>query len=122
MLSIAESRGYKTIHRYLEDAVLEIKDKSYDHVVCLSVLYFIEDALPVLQKLERIARVSLTVGFEKYTQNQLSTVFKGYTDVKRYNHLSSLVDKPTEILKDELFWTYSNGEKIYGDFVFKRIT
>jgi tRNA-dependent cyclodipeptide synthase len=121
MLSVAESRGYKIIQGYLEDVVSTIENKSYDHVVCLSVFYFIKDAEPVIKKLQKIARKSLTMGFEKYTQKQLDLVFNGYEGVKRYNHPSSLVENPTEVLKNVLFWTYADGGKIYGDFVFKKL-
>ncbi len=121
MLSVAKSRGYQIIEGYLEDVVNVIGDKSYDHVLCLSVLYFVEDAEPIIKKLEKIARKSLIIGFEKYTQKQLNLVFNGYEGVKRYNHSSALVKNPTEILRDRLFWTYASGETIYGDFVFKKL-
>jgi ubiquinone/menaquinone biosynthesis C-methylase UbiE len=120
MLSQAEKRGYKTMEGFIEEIMGNIEAKSYDHVVCLSVLYFIEDVELILKKFEKIARVSLTVGFEKYTQEQLDRVFNGYDGVKRYNHSSSLIDNPTEMLKDKLFWTFTDGQKVFGDIIFKR--
>ncbi len=121
MLSIAHGRGYTTIQGYLEDVLSDFQDKSYDHVVCLSVLYFIKDPKFILKKLEGIARKSLVVSFEKYTKDQLELVFDGFNEVKRYNHSSTLIENPTEVLKNVLFWTYTNKEEIYGDFVFKKI-
>lgn len=121
MLSLARTRGYETILGSLEDVLNKIEDKSYDHVVCLSVLYFIEGAESVIRHLERIAKQTLIVGFEKYSEQQLKMVFNGYDGVRRYNHSSALIKNPTEVIKDYLFWTYASGEKIYGDFVFKKL-
>ena len=121
MLSLAEVRGYTTILGYLEEELGKLDSNSYDHVVCLGVLYFLEDARGVIEDLERIAKKTLTVGFEVYTEKQLDLVYDGYEGVRRYNHPYTLISEPTEVVENHLFWTYEDGEEIYGDVVFKEV-
>lgn len=121
MLSLAEVRGYTTILGYLEEELGKLDSNSYDHVVCLGVLYFLEDARGVIEDLERIAKKTLTVGFEVYTEKQLDLVYDGHEGVRRYNHPYTLISEPTEVVENHLFWTYEDGEEIYGDVVFKEV-
>lgn len=79
MLRIAAQRGYQTIHKPIEESLVEIDSKSYDFVFSLSSLLFVEDIQVALDQLHRIARkaviLSLDNTTEEYIKNFAVTVY-----------------------------------------------
>ncbi len=81
MLHFAAQRGYKTIHKPIEDAINEIPDSSYDFVFALSCLLFVEDIDSVLKNINRIARKGILLSIDNLTEEYI----KNFT-VTVYNH------------------------------------
>ncbi|NEO56776.1 MAG: class I SAM-dependent methyltransferase [Okeania sp. SIO3B5] len=79
MLGYATQRGYKTIHKPIEKALVEIDSHSYDFVFCLGSLYFVEDAQTAIEHIYRIARktilISLTEATDEYIKNHVIPVY-----------------------------------------------
>lgn len=99
MLDIATQRGYKTIHKSIEDALPEIPDNYYDFVFALSCLLFVIDIDSIFLHLNRIARQSILLSLDNVTQE-----FIRKAPAKVYNH--SRVDIPN--IKEDYFirgWT-----------------
>ena len=85
MLELAAARGYKTIHKPVEDALGEIPDRSYDFVFALSSLLFVEDIHALLVDINRIARKSIVLSLDEVTEEYKQNVALNFS-VAVYNH------------------------------------
>jgi len=83
MLDYAAKRGYKTIHKPIEKALPEIDSQSYDFVLSLSSLLFLEDAKTAIDHIYRIARQAILITFDEVTDEYLkSSVLQSYDHSK----------------------------------------
>ena len=71
MLEYAAQRGYKTIHKPIENALPEIDTQSYDFVFCLSSLHCVEDAKTAIDHLHRIARQTILISIDEATEEYI---------------------------------------------------
>ncbi len=83
MLQLAAERGYKTIHKPIENALFDIESQSYDCVVSLGSLFCVEDIQPVLKNMRRIARKVLLIALADATEDYIQKF-----TVQVYNHTS----------------------------------
>ncbi len=120
MLEIAKSRGYKTIEGKIEEILPTMEDKSFDYVIAVSSLHFVEDIKFVLAQFERIARkgylASLDVITEQYKQG-----FRTVCDDPVYDHSKTQIEGLAE---DVTFpgWISPRGpETMYIRMVFKKL-
>ena len=120
MLEVARTRGAKTLSGPAEEVLKTLSDKSFDHVVALSSLYFIEDFANIICEMERIARHSFFITLERFTPETINDMKK--KGISLYNHSSSAIANPTKIFTNTFLWQRPvQGEKIYGDIVFKKL-
>ena len=71
MLEYASQRGYKVMHKKVEDALPQISDLSYDFVFALSSLQFVRDISFCLSHINRIARKSIVLSLDDLTEDFL---------------------------------------------------
>jgi ubiquinone/menaquinone biosynthesis C-methylase UbiE len=117
MIEQAQKRGYVGQVGAVESVIKTLPDKSVDHVVALSSLYFIRDIENLLKEFERVARKSFFVSFE-YFEPETIEMMKN-KGIKIYNHPNSLIRNPTEVASNTFLWKRPNTEqKIFGDIVF----
>jgi ubiquinone/menaquinone biosynthesis C-methylase UbiE len=120
MVEKAKKRGYIGHVGAIEDVVKGLPDKSVDHVIALSSMYFMKDFTTLLSEFERIARKSFFITLEQFDPG-IKEMMEG-RGIHLYNHQSSLIKNPTEIQKDIFLWRrVSTGDDIRGDVVFKKI-
>ncbi len=81
MLHYASARGYKTIHKPIENTLPQISNSSYDFVFALGSLMFIQDIDSTLAHISRIARQSIVL-----TLDNLTPEFLNNASVIVYNH------------------------------------
>ncbi|MGD1805019.1 class I SAM-dependent methyltransferase [Dapis sp. BLCC M126] len=91
MLEYAAKRGYKTIHKPIETALVEIDSHSYDFVFCLASLYFVEDAGTAIEHLYRIARKAILISLNEVTEEYIQKFI-----VPVYDHSKILIENPVE--------------------------
>lgn len=68
MLDLASRRGYRTIHKPIEEALSDIPDNSYDFVFALSSLQFVKDINETLSHIERIVRKTILLSLDEITE------------------------------------------------------
>lgn len=94
MLKRAKARGFKVILGALEDVLLNIPDRSYDYALCLSTLYYIQDAYAIIEHLARIARQGVLLGIDhmvdEYVQ-QIPCPVYNHIDIQLPNLLEDYV-------------------------------
>ncbi len=73
MLNYASKRGYKMIHKSIEEALPELPDSSYDFVFALGSLLFIKDVHPSLEHINRIARQSILLSLDSLTKEYIDS-------------------------------------------------
>ena len=71
MLHYASKRGYKIIHKFIEEALPTLEDSSFDFVFALGSLLFIKDISPSLEHMNRIARRSILLSLDGLTQRYM---------------------------------------------------
>ncbi len=112
MLQSAAQRGYKTIHKPLEQGLAEIADQSYDFVTCLTALLCIEDIQPVLNNMKRIARRGILFTLEEITDDFLAEF-----PASAYNH--SHLSFPDAKEDYRVFgWTTPKGLDMYVRMIY----
>ena len=120
MLSIAKNRGYETHEGDAIEQLQTLGDKSVDHIVALSSLYFIEDFHAFISECERVARRSLFITLEQFDQ-RITEMMKT-RGIDLYNHDLSIITNPTKIFGDVYLWKRPKTEdRIFGDVVFKKV-
>lgn len=117
MLQYASQRGYKTIHQTIEDALTEIENQSYDFVVSLGALLFVEDIQACLKHINRIARKAIVLGLDCVTDELCQAFPMTVYDHSKVEVLNALEDYLI------LGWTYApqsisiNTRMIYIELV-----
>ncbi|MEM1369485.1 MAG: class I SAM-dependent methyltransferase [Cyanobacteria bacterium P01_H01_bin.15] len=71
MLYHAQKRGYKTVHRSIEEALPEIPDLSYDFVIAIGSLLFVEDFNLCLKHIHRISCQSILLSLDTLTKDYI---------------------------------------------------
>jgi predicted TPR repeat methyltransferase len=118
MLNEAKKQGYSVFYGDAIEIIKSMDDKSVDHVVALSSLYFIEEFDTLIKNVERVARKSIFITLEQF-RSEIIDMMRA-KDINLYNHSLSLVSEPTEIINNTFLWKRPNTEdKVYGDIVFK---
>ena len=91
MLEYATKRGYKTIHKPIETALAEVDSHSYDFVVCLSSLHFVEDAKTAIEHIYRIARQAILISIDEATEEYIKNFV-----VPVYEHSKIVIENAIE--------------------------
>ncbi len=91
MLQYASSRGYRTIHEPVENALPKIQDQSYDFVFALSSLLFVADIHSILLHIDRIARRSILLSLDHLTEEYIRDV-----NLTVYNHSNVKISNAKE--------------------------
>ena len=121
MIEEAKKRGFEGFVGPVEDVIETLADKSVDHITALSSLYFVKDYEKLIQEFERVARKSIFISLEQF-QPEIIEIMKGRC-INIYNHPASVIQNPTEVIKDTFLWKRPNTEdKIFGDLVFKQLS
>jgi ubiquinone/menaquinone biosynthesis C-methylase UbiE len=119
MIQQAEKRG---VHGYVgpvEEVIKTFGDKSVDHITALSSLYFIKDFNNLIQEFKRVARRSIFITLEQFEPKIIDMMKE--RGVQLYNHPSSVIENPDEIINNAYLWKRPNTEdRIFGDIVFKK--
>lgn len=116
MLDEAKKKGYQVIESNLEEVIGTIPDNSYDYVVAVGCLLFVEDIEAVLREINRIARVAWVVSLDDITERYTRSFFER-AQANAYNHSGIEVRNSTEDIRFES-WK-AKGEQMYSRLVFK---
>jgi|GEM_PF-1082466 len=120
MLSVAESRGYAIEQGSTLETLQRHGDKSADHIVALSSLYFMDNVPALVTEFERIAIKSIFLTLEQFPPETIE-MMRG-RGIAIYNHPTTIISNPTKILRNVYLWKRPGTEqKIYGDVVFKKM-
>jgi ubiquinone/menaquinone biosynthesis C-methylase UbiE len=119
MLNIAKQKEYRTIEGSLDEIIPELKSNSFDYVVAISSLHFIENIETVLKEFERIARKGYFITLERVTDNYK----KGFSSVCEgpiYNHFELDIVNTTEEIKFPGWFSSRDNEFINARMIFKK--
>jgi ubiquinone/menaquinone biosynthesis C-methylase UbiE len=120
MAEKARSVGYEVIIGSAEEKIASFADKSVDHVVALSSVYFIENIEKLVKEFERVSRKTIFISFEKFEPGVIEIMKKKGINI--FNHDPTIVSNPTEHIKNIYLWKSPTlGNKINGDIIFKRL-
>ncbi len=121
MIKQAEKRGFKGYIGAIEDVIETFDNKSVDHIVALSSLYFVKDWDKLAKEFDRVARKSIFVSLEQFESRIVEMMREKGINI--YNHSVSVIQNPTEIIQNVFLWKRPNTEdRISGDLVFKKIS
>ncbi len=121
MAEEAKRRGFDVHVGPFEDVISTFPDKSVDHIVALSSLYFVKDFVLLFREFERVARKSICVSLEHFEPSVIRTMEE--RGIQIYNHNSLSVENPTELIRDVFLWKRpSTDDKITGDILFKKLS
>ncbi len=118
MLELAEKKGYRTILGNLEEELPKLADNSFDYVVSLGTLLFVQDIKLILFEFERIARKGWLASFDDVTESYQ----KNYTgNAPIYNHSKIELRGPSEDVHFRAWTSPTTGDEINVRMVFKKI-
>lgn len=120
MCQIAASRGYSEVrYGFAEETLSTIPTKSVDHVIALSSLYFIENIDLVVWESMRIARKSIFVSLEQFSERtKMSMEDQG---MRIFNHARTKFDDSI-VIQDTHLWTRPvERTKVFGNIAHKII-
>lgn len=117
MLGKAKEKGYITIHGKIEDELKKIPDKSFDYVVSLSAVYFIEDIQSIVVELDRIAVKGWLISLANIT-NSYAKYFSVHAPL--YNHTKQQIDGLSEDITFVAWTSPFAGEEISERMIFKK--
>jgi predicted TPR repeat methyltransferase len=118
MIKEAESRGYKGYLGPTSEIIKTFSDKSFDHVVAMSSLYFMPNFNLLIDQIERVAKKSYFITLEQFDGETLAHMDK--KGIKLYNHSRNIISNPTEIVENVFLWKRpGTAIKIFGDVLFK---
>lgn len=121
MIEEAKKRGFEGHIGAVEDIIKTFCNKSIDHIVALSSLYFIKDWEKLAKEFERVARQSIFVSLEQF-EPRIIEMMKG-RGINIYNHTASVIQNPTDIIQNVFLWKRPNtDDRISGDLVFKKFS
>ena len=104
----AKARGYEVTGKEVEEALGEIPDLSYDHVVALGCLFYVKDVETVLNEMRRIARKSFMVTFDDVPREYIDNF-----SCQVYNHCGLKVDDALESYRVYAWQSPTLGTDIY---------
>ena len=117
MLEIAKEKGWKTIKGKIEDEIKKIADKSFDHVISLSAIYFIKDIDFIISELNRITRNGWIISLADITP-KYAEYFSIYAPL--YNHTGLKIDDLSEDLFFDAWTSPNSGDLIKERIIFKK--
>lgn len=118
MLQRAHMKGYNIINGLIEKELLLIPDKSFDYVVSLSALHFVEDIRSIISEINRISRKGWIISFANITENY-KEYFSPYAPV--YNHSNIHIEGIQEDVTFEAWMSPGAKETIKERLIFKKI-
>ena len=92
MLTYAEQRGYTVFHQSIESALDTIENDSFDFVVALGSLLFVEDIQPVMEQMRRIATRSILLSFDVTTPEFIEQFVVPVYDHSQFSFLDAKED------------------------------
>ena len=95
MLERANERGFKVILGAMEDILPNIPARSYDYALCLSNLYYIQDAHTITEHLARIARKGVVLSIDHMVDEYVQRI-----PCPVYNHIDIQIPN---LLEDYVF-------------------
>lgn len=121
MAEKAKKRGYEVFVGPIDEKVKEFADKSVDHIVAVSSLFFVKDWAVVAKEMQRVARKSIFVSLEQFEPEVIEQMKQ--LGINIYNHSASEIKTPTKVYKNTFLWvrpTTKERVEIFGDLVFKK--
>lgn len=118
MLIKAKDKGYTIISGKIEDGLKKIPDKSFDYIVSLSALYFIEDIKPILFELDRISKKGWLISLAEITDSY-AKYFSVHATL--YNHTKMDISDLDEDLTFDAWTSPFFGENIRERMIFKKL-
>lgn len=122
MAERARDRGYEVFIGPVDEQIKKFPDKSIDHIVAVSSLFFVKDWALIAEEIQRIARKSIFVSLEQFEPEVIEQMKQ--LGINVYNHSTSEIKDPTYVDKNTFLWirpTTKERVEIFGDFVFKKI-
>ena len=92
MLQYASQRGYKPIHQTIEGVLPKIENQSYDFVVSLGALLFVEDIQACLKHIKRIALKAIVLSLDCVTDELIQASSMTIYDHSKVEILNTLED------------------------------
>lgn len=123
MIEEVKKRGLKGHVGAIEDIIGTFTDKSFDHIIALSSLFFIKDWEKLTKEFDRVAKKSIFVSLEQFEPEIIEMMKERGISV--YNHSASIIKNPTEIIKNVFLWirpTVKERVPIFGDLAFKKLS
>ena len=116
MLEKAEARQYDTLCGSMETVLPKIESKSFDYVVAISSLMFVQDVYWVLEQFRRIARHGVVVTLDDVTPKWIQEF-----PCRTYNHTTINLDNLTEDIYFYAWHSLTTGEKINARLIFEQL-
>lgn len=117
MLSKAKEKGYKVINGKIEQELKKIPDKSFDYVVSLSAVYFIQDIKSILFELDRVAIKGWIISLADITDSY-AKYFSVHAPL--YNHTKFQISDLSEDITFIAWTSPFSGEEIKERMIFKK--
>jgi ubiquinone/menaquinone biosynthesis C-methylase UbiE len=117
MLSKAKEKGYEVIRGKIEQELKKIPDKSFDYIVSLSAIYFVEDIALTLSELDRISIKGWIISLADITES-----YAKYSSVHAplYNHTKLKINDLNEDVTFMAWTSPYSGEEIKERLIFKK--
>jgi ubiquinone/menaquinone biosynthesis C-methylase UbiE len=115
MLEKAEARQYNTLPGSMETVLPKIASKSFDYVVAVSSVMFVQDVYWVLEEFRRIARHGVVVTLDDITPKWIQEF-----GCQAYNHTKIKLDNLTEDIYFYAWHSLTTGETINARLIFER--
>ena len=117
MLERAEARQYDTLRGSMETVLPNIASKSFDYVVAISSIMFVQDVYWVLEQFRRIARHGVVVTVDDITPKWIQEF-----PCRAYNHTKIKLDNLTEDIYFYAWHSLTTGEKINARLIFEQLS
>lgn len=117
MLEKAKKKGYTTLQGTINEILPTIKDKSFDYIVSLSTLHFVEDINPLIQHFNRVARKGWLITLEEITESYKKNL---QVSQQMYNHSHVVIADLTEDIFFPGWVSPTTGDAINVRMVFKK--
>jgi ubiquinone/menaquinone biosynthesis C-methylase UbiE/L-alanine-DL-glutamate epimerase-like enolase superfamily enzyme len=121
MLSLAKSRDYETIYGDILEELQKIPDKSFDHVVALSSLYFTKNIDLVMKEINRIAKKTWLVSLDQPTP-KLINYYKENEGINLYSNFNTNIKDASENIYFSGWKSPTTNEIIKCRLVFKDLS
>lgn len=121
MLEIAKSKNYETIHGDILHELKNIPDKSFDYVMALSSLYFVENIALAIKKINRVAKKAWLISLDQITPKLIGHYRKD-ENIDLYNHFNVNIENVSEEIYFSGWKSPTTNEIIKCRLVFKDLT